>query len=141
MQIDNKLINPFLTAALALGLLALAPATYAAFSTVPSSTSTTTTTTKTTTTPPTGMEKCYGIAKTGMNDCDPGTTCIKSIIDNDPNYFLYVPKGLCAKIAGGMPTPTNGGMVQTNTDMNTNVNKSFGSSDDMSQDNGDMNQQ
>ena len=82
---DNKLINPILTAALAFGLLALAPATYAAFSSMPmppastttpataapatpasAATSTITTTTSTTTQVPAGMEKCYGIAKTGM---------------------------------------------------------------------------
>lgn len=131
MQMDNKLINPFLTAALALGLLALAPVTYAAFNSMPPANATSSTA-------PAGMEKCYGIAKTGMNDCDSGSTCVKSIIDNDPNYFLYVPKGLCAKIAGGMPSPTDGGVVNPNTDINTNV-KSFESSDDMSLDNGNLN--
>ncbi len=134
MQMDNKLINPILTAALALGLLALAPVTYAAFNSMPTTPSNPQPT-------PAGMEKCYGIAKSGMNDCDTGSTCVRSIIDNDPNYFLYVPKGLCAKIAGGMATPTNGGVVNPNTDINTNVNTRFESSDDMSLDNGEMNQQ
>lgn len=50
------------------------------------------------------MEKCYGIAKAGQNDCDTSgsTTCDKSVIDADPNYFVYVPKGACNKIVGGM---------------------------------------
>lgn len=52
---------------------------------------------------PAGMETCYGIAKAGQNDCASATTtCDKSVIDGDPNYFLYVPTGLCNKIVGGM---------------------------------------
>lgn len=52
---------------------------------------------------PANTEKCYGIAKAGQNDCSDGsTTCDKSVIDGDPNYFLYVPTGLCTKIVGGM---------------------------------------
>lgn len=49
------------------------------------------------------MEKCYGVAKAGMNDCeDTNATCDKSVIDADPNYFLNVPKGMCNKLVGGM---------------------------------------
>lgn len=48
------------------------------------------------------MEKCYGVAKAGMNDCDDSTTCDKSVIDADPNYYLNVPKGMCNKLVGGM---------------------------------------
>ncbi len=68
---------------------------------------------------PAGMETCYGIAKAGQNDCSStDTTCDKSVIDGDPNYFLYVPTGLCNKIVGGMLS-ANGdmdmGMPQSGT--------------------------
>ena len=49
------------------------------------------------------MEKCYGIAKAGKNDC--GTkahNCAgQSTQEKDPNEWIYVPKGTCEKIAGG----------------------------------------
>lgn len=49
------------------------------------------------------MEKCYGIAKAGKNDCDQNvTTCDKSVIDGDPNYYMWVPTGSCDRIVGGM---------------------------------------
>lgn len=54
------------------------------------------------------MEKCYGVAKAGQNDCDAGmdpATCDKSVIDADPNYWIYVPQGLCGKLVGGMTSP------------------------------------
>lgn len=48
------------------------------------------------------MEKCYGVAKAGLNDCDPAaSTCDKAVMDADPNYWLYVPKGMCKKLVGG----------------------------------------
>jgi uncharacterized membrane protein len=49
------------------------------------------------------MEKCYGIAKAGMNDCQtPGHSCASSAIkDAQPDAFLFVPKGLCQRIVGG----------------------------------------
>lgn len=50
-----------------------------------------------------GMEKCYGIAKKGMNDC--GTTshnCAgEAKQDADKNEWVRVPSGLCKKIVGG----------------------------------------
>ena len=50
-----------------------------------------------------GFEKCAGIVKTGMNDC--GTSkhaCAgQAKKDNDPQEWIYVPKGTCAKIVGG----------------------------------------
>ena len=52
------------------------------------------------------MEKCYGVAKAGKNDCKagPGTTCQgTSTRDAQKNAWLLVPKGLCAKLAGGSP--------------------------------------
>lgn len=49
------------------------------------------------------MEKCYGIAKKGMNDC--GTTvhscASQGVSDSDPEDWLYVPVGTCDKIVGG----------------------------------------
>lgn len=55
---------------------------------------------------PEGMEKCYGIAEAGQNDCEPSAAgvCDKSVIDADPNYWMYVPTGMCNRIVGGMTT-------------------------------------
>lgn len=51
------------------------------------------------------MEKCFGIAKAGMNDCSSNKaahSCAgQSTRSNDPLDFVAVPKGTCAKIAGG----------------------------------------
>jgi uncharacterized membrane protein len=50
------------------------------------------------------MEKCYGVAKAGKNDCKagPGTTCAgTSKMDNQGNSWILVPKGTCEKLAGG----------------------------------------
>lgn len=55
------------------------------------------------------MEKCYGIAKAGANDCGSkkaGHSCAgQATMDNDKNDFVAVPKGTCDKIAGGSTTP------------------------------------
>jgi len=55
------------------------------------------------------MEKCYGIARIGMNDCGgegAGHACQgQSKIQGDPNNWLFVPKGTCKKIVGGTPKP------------------------------------
>ena len=48
------------------------------------------------------LEKCFGVAKAGKNDCaaGPGTTCSgTSVIDNQGNAWMYVRKGTCEKIA------------------------------------------
>ena len=53
---------------------------------------------------PKGMEKCYGIAKAGMNDC--GTAANKnacagsSTVNGDKSAYMLVPKGTCLKIVG-----------------------------------------
>ena len=51
-----------------------------------------------------GMEKCMGIAKKGMNDC--GTSkhaCSgQSKVDGAPDEWVYVPKGTCNRIVGGV---------------------------------------
>lgn len=55
---------------------------------------------------PSGFEKCYGIAKSGMNDCASGTQgCAgHSITDNQKNAWIGVPTGSCVKIVGGSTT-------------------------------------
>ncbi|MEM1022169.1 MAG: DUF2282 domain-containing protein [Myxococcota bacterium] len=47
--------------------------------------------------------KCAGIAKKGMNDCGAnGHDCAgNAAVDRDPNEWVYVPQGVCEKIAGG----------------------------------------
>jgi uncharacterized membrane protein len=48
-------------------------------------------------------EKCYGIAKAGMNDCFfASNSCAGTVAsDNVPGAWIYVPKGTCQKIVGG----------------------------------------
>lgn len=52
------------------------------------------------------MEKCFGIAKEGKNDCSSNKSahsCAgQASKNNDPQDFVAVPKGTCDKIAGGM---------------------------------------
>ncbi|NOZ36465.1 MAG: DUF2282 domain-containing protein [Gammaproteobacteria bacterium] len=50
-----------------------------------------------------GMEKCYGIVKAGMNDCgSSGHACAgQASKDRAATDWVYVPKGVCKKIAGG----------------------------------------
>ena len=49
-------------------------------------------------------EKCYGVVSAGKNDCgsaDGAHSCAgMAKIDNDPNEWIYVPKGLCDRIGG-----------------------------------------
>jgi uncharacterized membrane protein len=49
------------------------------------------------------IEKCAGIAAKGKNDCGANDhSCAgHAKKDNDPNEWVYVPAGLCEKIAGG----------------------------------------
>jgi len=63
------------------------------------------------------MEKCFGIAKTGMNDCASNKSahsCAgQATKDSDANDFVAVPKGTCGKIAGGMGgMDKDGGMMK-----------------------------
>jgi uncharacterized membrane protein len=60
------------------------------------------------------MEKCYGVAKAGQNDCKAGagTTCAgTSTADYQRNAWKLVPAGTCAKIKTphgvGSLTPSN----------------------------------
>jgi uncharacterized membrane protein len=49
-------------------------------------------------------EKCMGIVKTGMNDC--GTSqhacAAQAKTDADAEEWIYLPKGTCEKIPGGV---------------------------------------
>lgn len=51
-------------------------------------------------------EKCYGVAKAEKNDCaakDGSSSCAgQAKKDADANNWVYVPKGLCDKLAGGI---------------------------------------
>jgi uncharacterized membrane protein len=56
------------------------------------------------------MEKCYGVALKGDNDCaaGAGTTCAgTSTVDYQGNAWKYVAKGTCAQI----PTPKGKGSL------------------------------
>ena len=56
------------------------------------------------------MEKCYGVAKAGENDCaaGPGTSCAgTSTRDYQGNAWKLVPKGSCEK----MSTPKGKGSL------------------------------
>jgi uncharacterized membrane protein len=57
------------------------------------------------------MEKCFGIAKAGLNDCaskKASHSCAGQAGKNgDANDFVAVPKGTCNKIANG--TLSDGG--------------------------------
>ncbi|TAK75872.1 MAG: DUF2282 domain-containing protein [Aquabacterium sp.] len=48
-------------------------------------------------------EKCAGIVKAGQNDCGTSkSACAGSVkADRDTEAWIAVPKGTCAKIAGG----------------------------------------
>ncbi len=52
-------------------------------------------------------EKCYGIAKAGLNDCQTAShSCAgTSTKDMDGASWIYVPSGTCDKIAGGSIQP------------------------------------
>jgi len=52
-------------------------------------------------------ERCYGVAKAGMNDCGfTGHDCGGTVkTDSDPAAWIYVPKGTCLKISGGALSP------------------------------------
>ena len=58
-------------------------------------------------------EQCAGIIKAGKNDCATSTNQCHGHVttDSNPMAWIYVPKGTCAKLAGGRvvqvvdPTP------------------------------------
>ncbi len=49
------------------------------------------------------IEKCYGVAKAGKNDCQTASSSCAgtSKKDAEPSAWLSVPKGTCEKIIGG----------------------------------------
>ncbi|GJL81976.1 MAG: membrane protein [marine bacterium B5-7] len=54
-------------------------------------------------------EKCYGVAKAGKNDCQTSTSSCAgtSTSDNQTDAWVYLPKGICGKLAGGSLEPTS----------------------------------
>ncbi|TAJ87424.1 DUF2282 domain-containing protein [Reyranella sp.] len=52
------------------------------------------------------MEKCYGVAKAGKNDCQTAkSSCAgTSKTDHQNDAWISVPKGTCDKIVGGKLT-------------------------------------
>ena len=54
-----------------------------------------------------GHEKCYGVAKKGMNDCGNAHHTCHGMAkkDNAGDEWIYLPKGTCEKIAGGTLKP------------------------------------
>ena len=60
------------------------------------------------------MEKCYGVAKAGQNDCaaGPGTTCAgTSVRDYQGNAWKLVAKGTCEKTQS-KTSPTGHGQLK-----------------------------
>ena len=53
------------------------------------------------------MEKCYGVVKAKMNDCETARhSCAgQARVDGDPTEWVKVPAGTCAKLVGGSTTP------------------------------------
>ena len=53
------------------------------------------------------QERCFGIAKAGKNDCATSSSVCSSSAkqDNQKDAWIYVPKGMCQKVAGGTLTP------------------------------------
>lgn len=51
----------------------------------------------------TTIEKCAGVAAKGKNDCGANDhSCSGNAKkDNDPNEWVFLPEGVCEKIAGG----------------------------------------
>jgi len=52
------------------------------------------------------LEKCAGIAAAGKNDCGTAVSSCAGTAkqDRDSHAWVLVPKGTCAKIAGGVVT-------------------------------------
>ena len=60
------------------------------------------------------MEKCYGVAMKGKNDCaaGPGTTCAGTAkTDYQANAWKHVPKGTCTTIES-KTSPTGYGQLE-----------------------------
>ncbi len=55
-------------------------------------------------------EKCYGVSKAGGNDCQTNTSSCAGTAkrDRQADAWIYVPEGLCAKLAGGVAKAKQG---------------------------------
>jgi uncharacterized membrane protein len=53
------------------------------------------------------FEKCYGVVKAGLNDCQTAShSCAgTSTANNMADSWVYVLQGTCAKLTGGSSTP------------------------------------
>lgn len=81
------------------------------------------------------MEKCYGIAKAGQNDCasSSGASCSgSSTVDGDKNAWMMLPKGFCDRIVGGS-TESNSFLENVDSDISELENKET-SGDDTAKD-------
>lgn len=96
----NKIINNAITAVLALGLSTAGAETLAKNEPQPSSNSGQDAM-QSVAIP--GMERCFGIVKAGANDCGNALhNCSgEAKIDKSKSEWVYVPTGLCKRIAGG----------------------------------------
>jgi uncharacterized membrane protein len=56
------------------------------------------------------VEKCFGVAKAGKNDCqtDHSSCAGTSKSDGQKDAWISVPKGACEKIVGGSLTSAKG---------------------------------
>ena len=54
-----------------------------------------------------GAEKCYGVVKSGKNDCQTNAhACAgQATMDSQGDSWVYLPKGTCDKIVGGSTSP------------------------------------
>ena len=66
-----------------------------------------------------GMEKCWGVAKAGQNDCGSNATahsCAgQSKADYDPNDFKAVKTGTCVKMGGSLTQGQPGKLAKEKT--------------------------
>jgi uncharacterized membrane protein len=56
-----------------------------------------------------GKEQCAGVIKAGKNDCATSKNqCHGHVgVDRDPEAWIYVPKGVCERIAGAHVSTAN----------------------------------
>jgi uncharacterized membrane protein len=90
MKDTKTVVNSALASVLALGVMAVTSGAGAA--PVPQ---------------PSGAEKCYGVAKSGKNDCQTASSACAGTSTKDGGHdaFIYVLKGSCDKIVGGHTEP------------------------------------
>jgi len=97
---SNKIITNAISAVLALGLAGASTASLAETAT--------NTGQEMMLSPPTqGMERCYGVAKAGQNNCGNASHgCAgEATINGGKADWMFLPDGLCNKIVGGSLTP------------------------------------